>query len=368
MWVQNKVSSDHEIFGPRSGLYRFWNRCRPWIDRLPLGLCRAFGDYLVSLGWLPRFDSHPIKFFSPDVIHLHWVQGGFIPIDLVEKWRGLPLFWTFHDEWPFSGLRHYGSGNDQASNGILRKWDRRMRSRKSEIYKKVTPIGIAPSHWIRGRAEASEVWEDCRTQVLPNPIDSSTFLPGEKGAAREQLGLPQDLPLVLFGAEAGASDPRKGFDLLREACGILSKEGVRFGLVCFGNGSQEEVGGVPCYSLGWLGKDEDLATAYSAADLVALPSRMDNLPNTGVEAISCGRPVVSFAVGGIPEIVEDGVSGFLCEAEDPVQLAEKIGFLLEGVVLRSSMEVTARQKAVEQFSSQVLVPKFIKLYQGTLDH
>jgi len=362
MWVQNKVSSDPTVFGPRPGLHRFWNRCRPWLDRLPLALAGAFGDYLVSAGWLPRLDTGPMKRGQPDVIHLHWVQGGFVPVGLLRDWRHLPIFWTFHDEWAFSGLRHYRSAESEAAPGLLNKWDSRAKKKKAGIYAKASPVGVAPSNWMRDQAMASDVWMGCETHVLPNPIDTEVFRPRDMAAARERLGLPQDLPLVLFGAEAGASDPRKGFDLLREACRINSGKGVRFGVVFFGNGSHRELGDVPCFSLGWIGSDEDLVNAYTAVDLVALPSRIDNLPNTGVEAIACGRPVVSFSVGGVPDIVEDGVSGYACEPEEVEDFAEKIEKLVGDQALRETMSEAARKRAEERFSVDVLAPQFLELY------
>lgn len=364
MWVQNKVSDDPTVFGPRPGLHRFWNRCRPWLDRLPLGLVGAFGDYMVSAGWLPRFDTAPVKEWQPDLIHLHWVQGGFIPIGLLRKWKHLPVFWTFHDEWAFSGLRHYKNTGIESAPGLLSRWDNRLRRRKAGIYGKVSPVGVAPSKWIREQAEASEVWKGCETHVLPNPIDTGVFRPGDKAAARERLGLPKELPLILFGAEAGTSDRRKGFDLLREACRTLSGRGVRFGLVCFGNGSPGDLGEVPCFSLGWIGSDEELVAAYTAADLAALPSRMDNLPNTGAESIACGRPVVSFAVGGIPDIVENGVSGYLCEPEAVEDFAGKVEELVGDESLRERMGEAARVRAEERFSCKVLVPKFLRMYSS----
>jgi glycosyltransferase involved in cell wall biosynthesis len=213
------------------------------------------------------------------------------------------------------------------------------------------------------RASESLVWSSHRTEVLPNPIDTSVFHPVDQKIARRLLKLPADLPLVLFGSEAGADDPRKGFDLLKSACRSLSESGKKFALVCFGNGSPGDLGDVPCHSLGWLHDDASLALAYSAADIVVLPSRQDNLPNTGVEAAACGRPVVSFNIGGIPDIIEDGETGFLCPAEDDVALADRIERLLDNEDIRSRMREAARRKAEECFSSAVVVPKFLELYE-----
>jgi len=89
---------------------------------------------------------------------------------------------------------------------------------------------------------------------------------------------------------------------------------------------------------------------------------MDNLPNTVVEAIACGRPVVSFKIGGISDIVEDGVSGYLCEPESAEELAERIEMLVRDAALRERMGQAARKRAEERFSSDVLVQRFLELY------
>jgi len=151
---------------------------------------------------------------------------------------------------------------------------------------------------------------------------------------------------------------------LRSACQKVGGEGVPFGLVCFGQGDPGDLGDIPCHSLGWLGDESSLSLAYSAADVVALPSRMDNLPNTGVEAAACGRPVVTFGTGGIPDIVEDGKTGFLCPVEDSDALAESISRLLGSPELVKEMGKAARLRAEMLFSTKALVPKFVKMYES----
>tara|TARA_R100000027_G_scaffold61041_3_gene52137 strand:- start:184 stop:1410 length:1227 start_codon:yes stop_codon:yes gene_type:complete len=363
MWVQNKVTSDSEIQGPGRGVAKYWSLLRPWMDRFPLLAAGAFGDMMTSASWLPRWQTSVLESERPDVLHLHWVQGGFIPVGLLRKLGAkIPIVWTFHDEWPFSGLRHYPHTNENPGR-LYRRWDRKLQLKKQRVYGKVEPLAITPSAWMAQRARDSVVWKDLRTEVLPNPIDTGVFHDVDPSIARRLLKLPPDLPLVLFGSEAGAGDPRKGFDLLRYACRKLTDQGKRFGLVCFGNGSPGDLGAVPCFSLGWIHDDASLALAYSAADVVTLPSRMDNLPNTGVEASACGRPVVSFRVGGIPDIISDGESGYLCEPESGDELADRIGRLLDDSNLRRLMGSAARKRAEEHFSNEVVIPRFAKMYE-----
>lgn len=372
IWVQNKVTSDPEVLGPGKGPAKYWSLLRPWMDRFPLLAAGAFGDMMTSAAWLPRWQTSAVEYSRPDVLHLHWVQGGFIPVGLLRKLgKRVPIVWTFHDEWPFSGLRHYPHTTEKPG-WLYRRWDQKACRVKRSVYQEVQPLAVTPSRWMADRAQASAVWQGLQTEVLPNPIDTRVFHPVDPSVARRLLKLPPDLPLVLFGSEAGAGDPRKGFDLLRRACQQLSEAGKRFGLVCFGNGSPGDLGDIPCFSLGWIYDDASLALAYSAADVVTLPSRMDNLPNTGVEGAACGRPVVSFDVGGIPDIIEEGKTGYLCQPESADQLADRIGRLLDDAALRESMGAAARERTEARFSTGAVIPQFRDLYrrvtgEGALD-
>jgi len=363
MWVQKKTLDDSYVIGPDGWICKSMIRFRPWLDRLPLLLAGGFRNYLYSLSSLPRCVTIPqeVKAFQPDLVHLHWVQGGFLPVHSIARlpW---PIVWTFHDQWPFSGMCHYPP--DDPLPQKLERWETRCLKAKMESYPFSRIYGVAPSEWMQKAAKKSEIFAKVPVSVLPNPIDTSVFAPMPKLQARAELGLPTDLPLVLFAAEAGTTDPRKGFRYLEEACRSLASEGCAIGLVAFGHGSDApHIPGVQTFGLGWLKDDVSLARAYSAVDLLVLPSLMDNLPNTAVEAQACGLPVVGFRVGGIPEIVVDEETGLLCDPRDAEGLANAIRRWLADGFPREEYRKASRERALQVFSVEARISDFIDLYQ-----
>ena len=174
----------------------------------------------------------------------------------------------------------------------------------------------APSKWL---ADLTKKITRQECVFLPNPIDLKTFSPGDQATARRRWGLPEEGLVVLAGADSLA-DPRKGFDLLREAWGEAQRHGATLAL----SGRHGENRPGERY-LGNLTSDEEMATAYRAADLYVHPARMENAPCTIQESLACGTPVAAFAVGGIPEMVIPEKTGFLAERVE----AESLGKILD---------------------------------------
>ena len=166
---------------------------------------------------------------------------------------------------------------------------------------------------------------------VPNCLDTARWQPIDQQLARELLGLPLGVPTLLFGALGGGEDPRKGFDLLLQALGQLRCQRSDLQLLVFGQLAPREPPqlGFPIHYAGRLHDDLSLRALYSAADLMVVPSRQDNLPNTAVEAHACGTPVVAFRTGGLPDIVADRVTGALAEPFEPASLAVAIRWVLD---------------------------------------
>ena len=367
MWVQNKVTGDPTVIGPGRGLKKYIALTRPWIDRLPLAFVGAFHDALSSPSWLPRRIAKILNQENPDVIHLHWVQGGFLPIRSIKKFK-IPVAWTFHDQWALAGMRQIPFLNDDGCSHFYERWDERLKRLKTRDWPRQNILAVAPSRWMKDKADKSEVWDGRPVVNIANPIDVSVFNEVDKSVARRLLGLPENRKLILFGSEAGTNDPRKGFDLLSRACKISWEKGFRFDLVCLGHGDPIDLRPIKCYSLGWLHDECSLALAYSASDLVAMPTRVDNLPNTAVEAAACGRPIVACDVGGVRDTIEDNVTGKLCRPESIDDLSESISSIIDDEELRDKMGKAARVRAIEKFSMDSLVPKFLEMYEGLAAH
>ena len=119
----------------------------------------------------------------------------------------------------------------------------------------------------------------------------------------------------------------------------------------------------------WLGPirdDQVLATAYVAADVMVVPSRQDNLPNTAVEAQACGTPVAAFSVGGLPDIVQHKETGWLAPAFDTSDLARGILWILGDVKRWKVLSESARARALINYADSVIVEQYLEVYQESL--
>jgi glycosyltransferase involved in cell wall biosynthesis len=232
-----------------------------------------------------------------------------------------------------------------------------------------TPMHIvAPSHWLADCVRESLLMRDWPVTVIPNAIDTERWQPIVQKQARELLHLPPNVPLLLFGAIGGIQDSRKGFDLLQAALFNLRCQIPELELLVFGQLSplKHLDLGFPINYSGHLHDDVSLRLLYSAADVMVIPSRQDNLPNTGLEALACGTPVVAFNTGGLPDIVEHQKTGYLAKAFDTEDLALGIQWVLSGPDHCAKLSSNARKDAVSRFSYPIVAKAYMVLYKQIL--
>jgi glycosyltransferase involved in cell wall biosynthesis len=307
-----------------------------------------------------------------DVLHLHWLGYEMVSIADIAKLRK-PTVWTLHDMWAFCGAEHF-TEDFRWRDGYLRNnrpvhesgfdLNRWTWQRKLKHWRK--PINIvAPSQWLADCARQSALMSGWPVSVIPNAIDTEAWRPVDKALARKILGLPIESPLLLFGAIGGTRDPRKGFDLLRSALDHLRGEIKGLELVVLGQPPPKQPMdlGFPIHFAGHLHDDISMTLFYSAADALILPSRQDNLPNVGIEALACGTPVVAFNACGLPDIVGHKETGYLANAFDTRDLAEGVRWVVADTDRRARLSSRSRTAAVARFSYPVVAEQYLKLYQ-----
>ena len=178
-----------------------------------------------------------------------------------------------------------------------------------------------------------------RTEVVPMGVGGQ-FQPGDRQVERAGLDLGEGMT-VLF---AGDLSEAKGIRDLLEAREQVLEQGVDFRLFFAGSGPLEaEISSVEgCSLLGTLSQ-EDLARWYRAVDLLVLPSHSEGTPLVVMEALCCGTPVLATRVGGIPELIEPGITGELVNPGQPGLLAAKLVDLLG-----SPAELARMRKAIPE--------------------
>ncbi len=309
-----------------------------------------------------------------DVVHLHWVNQGFISLGVLRKIvnSGKRIVWTMHDQWPLTGVCHYSDGckryetecrccpllsmkgKGDLSDKVFRK--------KRKLYSEGRITFVTCSEWLGRMARNSALGSGQEVVSIPNAIDTQVFRPFDRMAAREELGLRKDMTLILFGCQK-VTDKRKGLDYLIEAVRNLPQIGV----VLVGGNAGETMAlmpdGVEVTCIGQVNDVGRMAALYAAVDAFVTPSLQDNLPNTIMESMACGTPCVGFDVGGIPEMIDHGVNGYVARYKDAVSLAEGIRYVTAKENSRRLAQA-AREKVMRCYSETNVSERYVEVYQS----
>lgn len=319
-----------------------------------------------------------------DVVNIHWVGTGTMSIGEIGRLRQ-PVVMTLHDMWAFSGSEHttverrYISGYPRSSRPTAETgidWARLTWLRKRRQWR--TPMHIVtPSRWLANCVRSSALMADWPTSVIPNPLDTNFWKPVDRQIARSKLGLPGDATLLLFGADGETQQSIKGGSLLEAAIQRLplylamdaqASKDVR--LVTFGVGIRGAENStrlpLPVINLGRLDSDEKMRDAYSACDIMIVPSKIDNLPNAATEAQACELPVVAFAIGGLTDIVDNYSTGRLCPPFDTDRLAEAIAWLVDDKSRVRKLGHAGRLKVSNWLNPDVIASSYADTYRNAL--
>lgn len=380
MMVAWKVSQDKSVIRfPLSYSYR--ERRNKYAQKI-VSLQVTANPVLHSLNLFPSGMHKEINASVADIVHLHWINYELISIPEVAKITK-PIVWTLHDMWAFSGAEHYDdlneparyqegylSSNRPAGHGGLIDIDRWTWQRKKKHWAGKKFHFVTPSQWLAGCLHTSALFQAPVVQVIPNPLDTENFKPVDRNEARKLLGLPADKMLILTGTYSIDHDLRKGIDLFREALNLNLHDGEFSDIEIIIFGSDEAVNkklfDQRVHDVGRIEDDRRLAMLYCAADVFIIPSRQDNLPNTVVEALACGTPCVAFRVGGMPDMIDHQVNGYLAEPFDTKDLARGIQWVLRDSDRHAGLCSAARKKAEQHYGYQQVCRQYSRLYEEVL--
>ena len=373
--AERNLSGDVDVVFPKGKMNRLKVAINSRFERLLWKLLCVKTSHWWSTGYAP-FDviSPFLSDASFDVIHLHWINGGFLDIAKLKQIK-VPIVWLLHDSWPFTGGCHipfdcvrYKVGchdcpelNERARYDIAR-W---VFHRKSKYYPESIHI-VAPSRWLADAARASALFSGWDIRVIPNGVDVQRYHPTDRRLARELLGIPQNCKLILFGAMGATSDLNKGFDLLCEAMDRLRTDAdFNAHIIIFGSEKPTDSHdfGMPTTYTGRLYDDISLALLYNATDVMVIPSRSESFSNVCLESLASGTPVVAFGIGGLLDLMEHKKTGYLARPYDTGDLAHGIRWVLEDEERLYRLRDAARKRAASMFDMRDVVRRYNGLYE-----
>jgi glycosyltransferase involved in cell wall biosynthesis len=369
MLVRSKLSDDPAVTGANDAACAILHEqaLTPYIlRRLPSG-SPWFTSGVIDVD----ISSHP-SVQSADVLHLHWVAE-WLSAGVIKKLvsLGKPIIWSLHDLWPVTCGNHYPGTNDprdeswQTGESLpepLIEIGRSEFQRKRSLLADQQIHVVAPSRWIGRMSQRSIIGSKWPVKIVPYGIETRVFCPSDQGEARALWNLPTDKVLLLFGC-SGINEFRKGFHVLTDALRAAAPDPDKVALVVFGEGNPD-LPGIPVavHHVGRIDSESAMASLYASADAYLCPTLEDNLPNTVIESLACGTPVIGFITGGVPDLVADGENGLLTPCGDVPALAACLKRFNTDATMRHRLQAAARSADKSVFAIQTQARRCLELY------
>lgn len=403
---QKKSQDPNVLLIPNNDYLHLWakqcnylaNLLSPWVHRVK-GAWRTY-NLITYMGqprrWLEAMRGHEFFDFpgtgdllklspqKPHILHGHNLHDRYFDLRALSKLsQQMPVVITMHDAWLLSGHCGHSFDCDRWKTGcgecpdlsiypaIARDATAYNWQIKKEIYAKSKLYIATPSRWLRQKVEQSILAPAVvEYRIIPNGIELSVFHPADKNAVRAEMGIPADTKVLLFTANGIRKNCFKDYETMQAAVARIAENLLDRNLLFIALGEAGPVKQIGRAEIKFVPFEKDpkaVARYYQAADVYIHAAKADTFPNTVLEALACGTPVVATAVGGIPEQVDDGITGFLVAPGDPNGLAESIQTLLEDENKQQEMSDRAAEAAQQRFEFQRMVNDYLEWYAQILD-
>lgn len=363
--------SEQKVIAQKKGLFvklRSWWLVRKYIKKnvaylqnVPSG----FDHFSFARTGYHNIQRQPLV-KNANVLSLHWLSY-LIDYPTFFKQINKPLIWTLHDTNLFTGGCHYTFGCQkyetdcadcpQLAAGLRAYAAKDNLKVKIDSLKHISPANVAiisPSVWLKNMSEKSTLFKGYQHFHVPNGIDTNIYKKLDKAQSRVKLGLPADKFIILFVATS-ISEHRKGFDIILRLSDVLKhRDDLQF--VALGK-TDESYSNI--LNIGYITDKSVIAMAYNAADVFIIPSRQDNLPNTMLEALCCGTPVIGYKTGGIVDAIQHGENGFLVDQENVTDIEKHIVDMSDKNIFLSNDKISEDAKEKYSLEKQALAYKHI---------
>lgn len=320
---------------------------------------------------------------QPDILHCHNLHGRYFDLRMLPAISGqVPTMLTLHDTWMLSGHCAYSLDCERWRTGcgmcpylsiypgILRDGTAYNWSRKRDIYKNCRLYVATPSNWLMEKVQGSMFLPAVKeARVIHNGVDLTVFSPGKRSEARAHLNLPQDATVFLAAANALRRNVYKDYETVRKAVEISAHQSTRRIIAIFlgDEGPSERIGSAELRWVPYQKNPQTVAQYYQAADVFLHAANADTFPNTVLESLASGVPVIATAVGGVPEQIRDGQTGFLVPVKDAAMMAGRMCQMMDDSKLTHYMGEQAAADAQARFDLNDHVRKYIEWYMEILD-
>lgn len=405
--VGTKRSNDPSVFCIPHNVYRnssakiftsIGDHLDPFIRRIPFG--KELNENLKIIGETKRvinkingvedFDYPGTSYIleiikeKPNIVHCHNLHGSYFDLRILSKIsHQVPVLITLHDAWLLSGNCAHSFNCDRWKTGCGNCPDIKIYpgirkdataynwKRKKEIFENSRLYITTPSQWLMKKVNESILKPAIiESKVINNGVNLRIFHPYNQSEAREELNLPKDDKILLFAANGIRKNPWKDYETLKRAISEVAKMYTHKNILFLALGEtapQEHIGQTKVQFIPYQKDPSKIARYYQAADVYVHASLADTFPNTILESLACGTTVVATKVGGIPEQIEDGVTGFLVPAGDGNLMASRINDLLQDDYLRKKFGKKATEIAHDRFNLDTQVDEYLNWYKYIIE-
>jgi L-malate glycosyltransferase len=290
-----------------------------------------------------------------DILHTHRYKENILGALLKKKGYAKQLIQTVH------GITEHFSGLDRFKMDFYTRLNRHF---SKKYFDRILTVSYDIENKIKGKFNNNQIL------TIHNAIDIENIRPVKKPTQiRQELGI--DEGAIVFGV-AGRMAPIKGYDIFLEAASNILKRLPHSVLVLAGDGPLKVGLEKIAENLGittqvrFTGFREDITDILGALDIFVISSYYEGIPMVLLEAMALGRPVVATRVGGIPEVIEDGISGILVASGDAGALSEACQKIASEPNLRRALAEQAPKRISKEFSLEQQVDRILRAYNGVL--
>lgn len=240
-----------------------------------------------------------------------------------------------------------------------------MQAFKAHLIENTNISLVAPSNWLIDEMHKSRLFKK-PAFCIPNFVDTKVFRPIDKKTARQILGLPQDQFIALL-SSTNLTDKHKGVKFGIEALSRLNEKPFVLAVGTNTKDTENILSSFEHHKAGYVYNDILLAQYYAAADIFVFPTLADSFGNVVIETMACGTPTLAFRTGGVPEIIDHGVTGWLVEQMDINGLSEAVSMCMQNREILKQWGTNGLVKVNNEYSKEIFLDAYIQIYNNLIN-